>query len=226
MCGNFGLLLLGKNTLNEEVRALPAPHRDAAWEITRETMKLVSDTGGLIIAQDLPAHLYLNNGSGDAPMSMGSSPIASSRKRADEGGSGKASRRFHFTQPKLLSPLKILEQQTAMTEVRGGQAGGYSLIEHRDKVALAAGTIPSKAIVNRVRLVARKRILLAADLTQTYLSQTAGHDPASDTASLTCIGHTRFATSSINIVSELHPHEWAPLASGNHLEVQQRVGPL
>lgn len=24
------------------------------------------------------------------------------------------------------------------------------------------------------------------------------------------IGHTRFATSSINIVSELHPHEWIP----------------
>jgi len=24
------------------------------------------------------------------------------------------------------------------------------------------------------------------------------------------IGHTRFATSSINVVSELHPHEWIP----------------
>ena len=48
------------------------------------------------------------------------------------------------------------------------------------------------------------------------------------------IGHTRFATSSVNVVAELHPHEWVPFHdevvwlfdtySGDFVRSKQKVG--
>lgn len=202
-CGNFGLLLLGKNECDSERRPLPPQTKDAgdASVIQRETMKAVSETGGLVLAQDLPSHLYLNSGGGDGG-SAPPSPSVSSRKILP--------RKFHYVQPDLHTPLKIMESMTAMTEIRGGQAGGYSVIEHTNKEALMRGELPPDPVVKRVRAVARKRVPLAGDLTKKYLEETGGHDPLPTTPSLSCIGHTRFATSSVNVVPELHPHEWTP----------------
>lgn len=104
----------------------------------------------------------------------------------------------------LKDPIDILEAQTAATEIRGGQAGGYSSIEWptlEDNVPVC------KPISCRVRCVARKRWPLAADLSKLYKSKAIKPTPGLG-ATVNVIGHTRFATSSKNIVSELHPHEF------------------
>ncbi|CAM9560313.1 unnamed protein product, partial [Ectocarpus fasciculatus] len=95
--------------------------------------------------------------------------------------------------------LQILAAQTSSTEVRGGQAGGISSFDHRQ-----GGPV----IVTRSRYVARKRYPLAADLIKVYKAD--AKVLPEKTSDVTFIGHTRFATSSVNLVSELHPHEWAP----------------
>jgi hypothetical protein len=99
----------------------------------------------------------------------------------------------------MLNSLQILEAQAACTEIRGGQAGGISCLET---------VAPFEAKMTRVRCVARKRHPLAADLAKLYQKNSGKlPSPAND---VTFIGHTRFATSSVNTVPELHPHEWVP----------------
>lgn len=118
----------------------------------------------------------------------------------------------------LLDPLFILEAQTAATEVRGGQAGGISSIEYKlsqarsndtsgysEKFSTGGEYTPN---MFRVRAVARKRYPLAKDLANKFLSR-FGRQPDSSVG-VTFVGHTRFATSSINVEPELHPHEWVP----------------
>jgi hypothetical protein len=76
-------------------------------------------------------------------------------------------------------------------------------------------TSPLPAVKSyRVRLVARKRHPLASDLSSLYYRQRNYSLPKSNDI-ITVIGHTRFATSSINRVSELHPHEFVPFHSEN-----------
>lgn len=93
--------------------------------------------------------------------------------------------------------LKILEAQTACTEIRGGQAGGYSTMEYK-KVkrsyeshfdSLFGAQFASVATTNRVRMVARKRHPLAADLTKLYLNHRNGSQPDS---SATVTGNVTF----------------------------------
>jgi hypothetical protein len=105
----------------------------------------------------------------------------------------------------LKDPIDILEAQTAATEIRGGQAGGYSSIEWPP--VLGDNVPVCKPISCRVRCVARKRYPLAADLSKLYKSKAIKPTPGLG-ATVNVIGHTRFATSSKNIVSELHPHEF------------------
>lgn len=61
---------------------------------------------------------------------------------------------------------------------------------------------------SRVRMVARKRKTLAKDLIELFRGKSNHSDSSGNV--LTFLGHTRFATSSINIVPELHPHQWVP----------------
>ena len=61
---------------------------------------------------------------------------------------------------------------------------------------------------SRVRMVARKRKTLARDLIELFRGKSNHSDSSGNV--LTFLGHTRFATSSINIVPELHPHQWVP----------------
>lgn len=85
----------------------------------------------------------------------------------------------------MISPLTILEAQTACTEIRGGQAGGYSSIEYKYQKAehqshfdsMFSSSTVAVPIYNRVRMVARKRHPLAADLSQLYLTNRGGKVP-------------------------------------------------
>jgi hypothetical protein len=121
----------------------------------------------------------------------------------------------------FLSPLQILEAQTSCTEIRGGQAGGYSSIEYKDNhtnstqvdefnvlTSNIKSTIDITPITNRVRCVAKKRKPLAIDLSDQF--RLAGGKDIDPSSTLSVIGHTRFATSSVNVIEELHPHEWVP----------------
>jgi hypothetical protein len=122
---------------------------------------------------------------------------------------------------RILSPLQILRAQTSSTEVRGGQAGGISSIDHPQPPQSLGGRgrgdtkgagqragPRAEVIVARSRCVARKRYPLAADLVEQFQRECKALPSKSSDVSY--IGHTRFATSSVNQVVELHPHEWTP----------------
>ena len=179
MCGNFGLLLLGtsassiENTVVKidsdvengiEVSTKEDPN-DLSDLILQESLHEVSRLHGLRVSTDAGDELQLDNA------------VKKTKLRCN-----------------LLSPLLILESQTASTEIRGGQAGGYSCLEYESNLKENM-TISSK----RVRLVARKRHALAADLAVLY-KKSGGKAPNSS-ALLSVIGHTRFATSSVNKVT-------------------------
>jgi len=75
--------------------------------------------------------------------------------------------------------------------------------------------------MHRVRVVARKRYPLAVDLVDLY-KRNSGYRQDPNVKSF--IGHTRFATSSINVVSELHPHEWCPFHNELVWQLNQLTG--
>ena len=79
---------------------------------------------------------------------------------------------------------------------------------------------PRDPTCTRVRCVARKRYPLAKDLRAKF-EQNAIQLPKIESA-VTFVGHTRFATSSVNTEPELHPHEWVSF----HDEMVWRVNRL
>eukprot|EP00808_Paulinella_micropora_P025729 g1755.t1 len=99
--------------------------------------------------------------------------------------------------------LSILESQTRNTQVRGGQAGGYSTMEYP---ADFRKHLNPRIRWKRVRLVALKRTQLSQDLARHY-HKSGGRNPSPNSV-FTALGHTRFATASFNREQELHPHEW------------------
>jgi len=201
MCGNFGLIMLGKETSDSAVPAdefektkKPQDQMDVSLH---QTLHEVSKLHGLRVVGDANwTHNVSSNGKYNVIESTSS----------------------HAGTAPMLDPLFILEAQTAATEVRGGQAGGISSIEYKLSRAKAAGSSGyeakfsggGEAVPNmfRVRAVARKRYPLARDLAQKFINRFGGQ-PSSELA-VTFVGHTRFATSSINVEPELHPHEWVP----------------
>lgn len=184
MCGNFGLLSLGYSPPAEGT----SHHNDSFHKPQRPNDNL---------DQSLSASMHEVSKLG--------------------GGRFRDPNQEEGEQEEMISPLKVLEAQTACTEIRGGQAGGYSSIEykyvHTDSQsrydALFNASVVAVPLATRVRMVARKRHPLAADLSALYLRQRLGKMP-DPKSTISVIGHTRFATSSINQVSELHPHEWVP----------------
>lgn len=201
MCGNFGLLMLGK----EQTEATAGPVDE--FEKTKKPQD----------AMDVSMHQTLH----EVSKLHGCRVVGDAQWTHNISSSGKynviESTSSHAGAAPLLEPLFILEAQTAATEVRGGQAGGISSIEYKEgrsrstgsgfeaKFAGGAELIPN---MFRVRAVARKRYPLARDLAQKFLSR-FGRQPDGSIA-VTFVGHTRFATSSINVEPELHPHEWVP----------------
>ena len=116
----------------------------------------------------------------------------------------------------MLPLFNVLQAQVASTEVRGGQAGGISCLSFHQNVESIKSTFDAQfggqsevSMVNtRVRCVARKRFPLASDLISLFKEKQTIKTKENCTA--TFVGHTRFATSSKNMVPELHPHEWVP----------------
>ena len=100
----------------------------------------------------------------------------------------------------VLGVLAVLESQTANTELRGGQAGGFSSIYSPRN---------GEPLHTRVRCVARKRHPLSRDLASMF-EKSANASSSTKDGVISVIGHTRFATSSVNSVPELHPHQWSP----------------
>lgn len=196
MCGNFGLVMLGKvgkaseNTQEFEKKKKVESDMDRSMH---QTLAEVSKLHGVRVKGD-PLWTQL-------PSASGKYDIVSTST--------------HHGRGELLPPLFILQAQTAATEVRGGQAGGISSISYKTGTSKSGGSgfegqfdggeinIPN---IFRVRCVARKRYPLAADLAQLFVKKNGGEPDAS--VAVTFIGHTRFATSSVNVVPELHPHEW------------------
>ena len=175
MCGNFGLLQLGITTLV----AFPEINDDVGFKKVASIDDF--DQLGMSLHESLHEVSRLHG-------------LRVSRDAIDWNENDETKEVDTMTASKSLSPLSILQSQTASTEIRGGQAGGYSSLEY-DDVRRDDVTIISK----RVRLVARKRHALAADLAALY-KQKGGRKPAAR-ATLSVIGHTRFATSSVNQVS-------------------------
>lgn len=160
MCGNFGLLALAAavNPLSNDNASNhnPSFHKP-------------------IVAQD-PLDQSINESMHQVSKSQGI------RFRADSVGDDVSARK-----EKPLSVVKILEAQTACTEIRGGQAGGFSSLEyeyvtkkeqgqsHFDSLFQASAVPIAKNV--RVRMVARKRHPLAADLSKLYMHQRFGRLP-------------------------------------------------
>lgn len=150
MCGNFGLLLLGLKASSVDTSShnesfhKKKPSTDGLDKSINESMHEVSRLQGIRYRDS--AH-------------------------ADE-----------IEQQEFIPPLKILEAQTACTEIRGGQSGGFSSIEYKYEKSknqshfdtLFGPPIVAVPTATRVRMVARKRHPLAADLAQLYLRQRHG----------------------------------------------------
>lgn len=184
MCGNFGLLQIGlavpTNAQSIEAELIDdngivnpglEKKQDSLDMSLHESLHEVSRLRGLRLSERF-----------DIPREISEQSVLSSKQPKNQ------------STVKLLSPLVILQSQTASTEIRGGQAGGYSSIEYDGKNGKDASMN-----VKRVRLVARKRHALAADLANLYKKK-GGRNPTT-AATLSVIGHTRFATSSVNQVS-------------------------
>ena len=183
MCGNFGLLLLqqGHVASNEGLSATATDPVSAGLDgSVHAVMQRVAAGNGLRMSEGeidgASSHAAQMSGVGIADINTASNK--DSKERSD-----------------ILGVLAMLESQTANTELRGGQAGGFSSILYPPTGA---------PLHTRVRCVARKRYPLSRDLASMFKSQCTATN--SDTISV--IGHTRFATSSVNVVPELHPHEW------------------
>lgn len=154
MCGNFGLLSLGAGAASADTSSHHEKsfHKQQASDASlHESMHEVAKTQGMRY-QD---------------------------QAADDDSA----------KQELINPLKILEAQTACTEIRGGQAGGFSTIEykftrkeHESRYeAMFNASIVAVPEMTRVRMVARKRHPLAADLADLYLRHRGGKslDPKS-----------------------------------------------
>ena len=156
MCGNFGLLSLGE-----------APQASGA---TDDFKKETSEEDDLEKALNASIHEVSRLQGGKE---VKKTTTAVNDKLDAEGGLSENPEDLL-----TVTPLSILQNQTASTEVRGGQAGGYSSFEY--KYNRAKGCL-EQPIATRVRMAARKRHPLAADLAAKYLSARNGRqiDPDS-----------------------------------------------
>ena len=296
MCGNFGLLYLHNKNNNDN------NHDNNNQASVDDDLMMNSSYNGNDLSQHVTKEVIV--------------------AQIFEGINNNNNNNYNNSKTIILKePLLILQHQAANTEIRGGQAGGYSSFEYtkchnsilgqRNIIAsISQHSVHSlhefcpdnsnRPVINcnsnqsnryhsnnndviidvdddydnnnnkatkyeaeynqipditRIRAVARKRVPLAGDLTAKYLQTRKGRRMAFDKTftgkvqhrllSMTfithylpvtntsiasiilkihsyihyiyihcitfiVIGHTRFATSSINVVSELHPHEWIP----------------
>lgn len=178
MCGNFGLLKLSSSTSENQTERAESPNVPHAGD------KNLSQ--GRFVGESSTDDFHKNRSLRDSQRSLHDSMHEVSNLRGirlvgqPAWTHGKSQHGMYdlalgdgaLDQAMLaqsLSPLDILKAQTSCTEVRGGQAGGYSTIEYHN-------TTISHVRCTRVRCVARKRHPLAADLAKLYLT-CGGRDP-------------------------------------------------
>lgn len=116
MCGNFGLLLLGyKSDIGNSSHSV---------NTNVEVVNRVGNSERESVEYNVGSSAHSNNTS-----SHGVEPISDlfieegEAKPHLQGGSSN-----NLNEYKLLEPLEILRSQTARTEFRGGQAGGYFVV--------------------------------------------------------------------------------------------------
>jgi hypothetical protein len=91
----------------------------------------------------------------------------------------------------------------AKTELRGALGGGIGVMTWEGK------DVPVEITSDRVRIVPGKRDVLSDDLLRAFLKLTKkGICHSNRPTIMSCVGHTRYPTSSRSVVSELHPHLW------------------
>ena len=251
MCGNFGLLIVkatgtdGKQHNNDPFSGNNShdPHSELNRSL-RHSIHEVGKVGGVRVADDVRGGA--GTGAAVSGTSTGANGTAIDSFEDDHVGKLHMGIGTHS----LMTPVAILRNQTACTEARGGQAGGISYIDfHPNNSSTTNSSVfgeqfsslhNMEPLVTRTRMVANKRTPLAEELAELFIQEqaidnkeptglAAGLDilpqkPYSHESSLaiSALGHTRFATSSINVTSELHPHEWEEF----HREHVWRFNPL
>jgi hypothetical protein len=112
MCGNFGLLFL-KNQSTDSDKAEPEPENgDRKKDVTRNGFMQVEREEHSVKTRTV------SFGNHDG--------LTEENEDAETGESA-----ISVSKDPLRSPLLILEAQAANTEIRGGQAGGYSSLEYQ-----------------------------------------------------------------------------------------------
>ena len=193
MCGNLGLLLLRQR----------ANTAHSSNEITRRRSSIVDD----FISEEHSIALM------EVVRLDGSKSIYEHDNRSIANalgyGEGREAASEHVD---FLPPEKILEAQIAATSMRGSQGGGISSLVYEDNDYECM-----RPFKNHVRCVARRRVALSSDLPRLYKSRLSWSEASllrsNKGCYMTYLGHTRFATSSVNKIPELHPHEWVPFHS-------------
>ena len=191
MCGNFGLLQLpgGTAVTDNSVSKEDGEDNNSYLTLFNSIKRAKS-----VKAPDLePLDQSLHDSMHETSRHGGGVALVDQKQREETVTSS------------LLPALSILRNLASMTEYRGGQAGGISTLEYSPQ---------HEPICTRVRCVARKRYTLADRIISLHNSKRGHMKVAGDDDLLTAIGHTRFATSSINVEPELHPHEFVPTHHG------------
>lgn len=97
----------------------------------------------------------------------------------------------------------VLKAMAAKTELRGALGGGIGVVTWEGK------DVPTTITSERVRIIPGKRDSLSEDLLHAFLKITKKNICHSNRPTImSCVGHTRYPTSSRSVKSELHPHLW------------------
>lgn len=239
MCGNFGLLIVkpsssdvkpNENPFNTGGSKIHDPHAELNISIRRSIHEVGRNRGIRVAEDDVQIPLKIV-----ASEKMEAAPLAHHSGESDKHSDDCA---------RLMLPISILQNQTACTEARGGQAGGISYLDFcpNYKTAQSSSVFDDQfsslhdmePLVTRVRMVANKRTPLADELASLFMEKqllpnssmfsngNTADGCQENSIAITALGHTRFATSSINVDSELHPHEWEQF----HREFVWRFNPV
>lgn len=224
MCGNFGLVVLtatGGESHGQIHGDGKAQCNCSLPSFVEEPTLFVSDGDGINPDSNGLRDAVILVPTGDARLSASGSPNGTAVKRGDSTFSSAERFECQSSQDPLegiLNPADFLEAQTARTELRGGQAGGFSTFEYKARKPGSSKSQPVEVSIHHVKRLARKRHPLAQDLRKAYDSSRGLRLPSlvgssstwATPCTITALGHTRFATASANVEKELHPHQWVP----------------
>jgi hypothetical protein len=156
MCGNFGLLYLHNENNNDNSNKNKNNNHDNYNQASADDKLMMNSS---YKSYDIPQH-------------------NSNEVIVAQIFEGNINNNINSKTIILKKPLLILQHQAANTEIRGGQAGGYSSFEytkcHNSKATPYEAEYNQIPDITRIRAVARKRVPLAGDLTAKYLHARKG----------------------------------------------------